>query len=618
MADAPTFLERLRRAQRDRNFLSVFNADPDGFGAVMNQMPDALQEMMTQTVLESDGAPLILTADCFVSAACDRHGDVLVAGARFSERLDALESIKAAVRNSVNGQARISLLADARNGQPIAIAAGTAAMTRGWPLDPKVRQALDTQAASFAVLAFQPGDLSWTQAAEAYGLTPAEARLVAALARHGNLKRAALERDIAYETARKFVASAMRKTGSNRQTELIQRTLLVAAGDVPESENLSKLAADVFDLTERQAMLAVLVANGATRERAATVLNISVERAKSELKTVFESCGVASAVDLSRLISEMNALKGLASACDVTVSLREQGGEPLRFIRRTSRPGKIAITDHGPASALPLLMFHTNTSGRHQSRTFVAALRQAGFRPIAVERAGYGLSDPLPGDPIENAVHDVVDILDALGIDQATVVSRSTTGAMVAAAALSTGRIRSGVLLVPDPPAQPDRPPSRIMDQAKRMIYQHPGLMQSFASMMTRRINASIIEQIFRSSVAGNPLDEAVLDDPAELADLVRGAKQCALGLQGFLAEAVAMGKVTAMPLIKDAGCFTVMIGAEDQLFTADQGVAFWTAALPGAVMRVIPEAGHFLHLTHTHFVIDALQASARGGEVSG
>ncbi len=369
-------------------------------------------------------------------------------------------------------------------------------------------------AARYAVLAFLPGELSWTQAAFAYGLTHAEAGFFAALARHGNVKLAARDRNIAYETARKFLAAAMLKTGSSRQAELIHRTLLVAAGDVPEPDNLHRLIEDLFGLSDRQAMLAVLIATGASRSRAASHLNISDRRAKAECETIFEICGVSSAANLARVIAELNALKALALACDLGIRLRKDSDECLRFLQRSSGCGKIAIADYGPVGATPVVLFHSNTSGRHQSRSFVAALRHAGFRPIAVERAGYGLSDPLAGDPIANAVSDVREVLKALKLPNAMAMSRSITGALVAAAAHQAGLVSGGILLVPDPPVQSRRRPNTLMDQAKKLIFQHAELADAFARMVTRRINAAVIEQIFRSSLAGSPSDKAVLDHP--------------------------------------------------------------------------------------------------------
>jgi DNA-binding CsgD family transcriptional regulator len=319
MNRAIAFLEQFRRAEREGDLLLTFANDPDGFGAALEQAPDELNAVMAASIDGSQGAPAMVNEDCFASAACDQHGALVVGDDRFMTWFEDIDPFSGAVRNIQPDKPRVSLYADDLSGRPVALAAGTVAVARSWPLAPEVRKALSDGRASYGIAAFRPGALSWTHAAQAYGLTSAESLLVAALAKHGDLQHAARDRDIAYETARKFVASAMRKTSTNRQTALIRQTLMVAAGHLPDAQNLAVIVRDLFALTPRQSELALLLGHGATRERAAEIIGISDHRAKADLKIVFQACGVASAVDLARLMTEINALSGLASACDVIV-----------------------------------------------------------------------------------------------------------------------------------------------------------------------------------------------------------------------------------------------------------------------------------------------------------
>jgi pimeloyl-ACP methyl ester carboxylesterase/DNA-binding CsgD family transcriptional regulator len=608
MSDTIPFLERMRRAIGGGEIISALTDDPNGFGAALRDETNAFEEILAEATSDRFGATVILHEDSFASAACDRHGSVVVAEERFQLWFDDLDPFSAVVRNVQADSPRVSLFADDRDGRPVALAAGTVAMSRAWPLGPAVREALTSGAASYAIIAFRPGDRSWTQAAQAYGLTPAESGLVGALARSGDLQIAALERGIAYETARKFVASALRKTGAKRQTDLIRQTLAIAAGDVPDGQNLAQIIRDIFALTERQASLAILIANGAMREHAASILKISDNRAKADLKIVYLNCGVTSAVDLSRIVAEIDALKGLAVACEVIIRAPGRDGEPLRLVPRSWADGVIAVSDHGPEGAKPVLLFHSNVSGRFHSRSFIKALRDAGYRPITFDRAGYGLSDPVDSDPVIAGVRDAHDVLDALGLPTALGVARCTTASLIACAAHPFGRITGGVLVWPDPPHRPDRPEKRMTHHARAVFTRYPEMALAFTKLLTRRSNRAMIERSWRSAAKGVASDEAVLDNPEEMEDIIRGAQQCILGMKGFMNEAMANNKGPNPELLDDASRWTLLFGSGYEKYDTSDAAAFWSAAMPGAKVVTVPDGVHFLHVTHKELVVKALE----------
>jgi pimeloyl-ACP methyl ester carboxylesterase/DNA-binding CsgD family transcriptional regulator len=612
MSNALDFLDRFRRAERDGDLLLAFSDDPQGFGAALEDAPEALADVMAASLESAPGAPAMINADCFASAACDQQGTLVVADGRFNSWFEDIDPFSGLVRSIRSDKPRVSLYADDLSGRPVALAAGTIAVSRSWPLADDVRKALADGKASYAIAAFRPGDLSWTHASQAYGLTSAESLLVAALAKHGDLQRAASERQIAYETARKFVASAMRKTGTNRQTALIRQTLMVAAGHLPDAQNLSLIVRDLFGLTPRQAELAVLLGHGATRERAADIIGMSDHRAKADLKVVFQACGVASAVDLARLVTEINALSGLASACDVIVNAGAQTEQPLRFIPRRWAEGRIAVSDHGPVGGKPVIILHSNVSGRHHPRSFIAALRAKGFRPITFDRAGYGLTTMVEGDPAETGVRDIVDVMDALGIKKSALLARCNTASAVAAAAHATGRVTGAVLLWPEAVPDPDRPKTRTSDWSRVIYSRFPEMAESFTHMLCRRTTASMIEKLWRKSAKDEPLDLLLLDDPRERDDIVWGAQQAIYGMRGLMNESLAHGSGADDPArVADASRWTLMFSRGYEPGDVDNAIAHWTDRLAGAKVEYYEGGGHFMHVTQCTEVIAALERAS-------
>ncbi|MBB6228798.1 DNA-binding NarL/FixJ family response regulator [Polymorphobacter multimanifer] len=609
---AAAFLEHFRSARRNDAILDLLVDDYDGLYAAIQAAPEDLLAAADDAIV-ARGPPANLHADSFASAACDGAGNVIVADARFHAWLGGPDPL-AAVVGSI-GQDRISAssIACDHNGRPVALAAARLAAAQHWPLAENVRAALCAGTAGFAVIAFRPADDVWAKAAQAFGLSRQESRLTAALARCGDLKEASAATGVAYGTARKLVASAMRKVGAERQTDLVRRILGVAAGDLRAPQDSTRLFADLFGLSMRQAALAQAVASGATRDAAAMAVGTSSESAKADLRIVFQSCGVASAVDLARIAAEIDALAGLAAACSVEFEPRGEAAraEPLRLIARRRGIGSIAVTDCGPAKAQPLLMMHPAVGGRHQSRHLVAALQAAGWRPISFDRPGFGLTTMVNGAcPFAEAALDAIDIVDALGIDRITLFGRTASAATLAVAAAMPARIAGGILVAPDPPAHLDRRHVGMMGRGKALFLGNRTLATAFANILSRRTSSAQIARMQRQSVAGSAVDEAVLDDPEKLADIIRASRQAALGMWGFLAEMQAQGGGHVLPVI-DGRRWIVMAGAGDPLYDFEDSANSWRSTVPGAQIEIVADGGRWLHLSHVDRVVSALDRIA-------
>lgn len=609
MTLAADFLNRFRNAERAGDPMFALIEDPVGFGAAMELATEDLDQAMAEATEGDFGSPAILNREGFASAACDREGRVIHAGPRFLDWFQSADLFSATLTGLASDRPNVALLTHDRTGRPVAVAAGLASIALNWPLDPGVRSALEATRGGYAVVAFQPSGYSWERVRDALGLTAAEGLLVAALARHGDLQRAATERGIAYETARKFVASALRKTGARRQTELIRQALNVAAGEVAEPTRLTPMLRDLFALSQDQARLAVLLSRGMTRESAGAQLGLTSNQTKAALKSIFENCGVASAVDLARIVTEVSALEGLATACHVALKSTGDSLEPLRMVPRRGREGTIAVVDYGPAHGRPVLIFHGGSSGRTQVRRFVSTLQAEGFRPISIERAGFGLSTFLPGDPVQTAIADIADVLDSLAIPRAPAIALSTFAAVVACAAQNAGRVTGGVITNPDPARVRDPTVGhRLMNHMKILIGRYPDLGARFIRLIYRRATPASIERSFRSAARGSPSDEALFNDPACLADFERGARQAAVGERGVINEMRALQSGPQPDPVPDSSVWTILYGAQDPTVDIEDGQAHWRSKLPDARFDTLPDGGHWLHASHPGEVTSALK----------
>lgn len=612
MDRAQRFLDSLRMADARDEALAPFADDIEGYDAASEADPEAIEAFIREAGGRGTGTVAELDRLAFASAAANSEGQIIVADEQFSRWLTSADLTDRIVGGAPGERPRVMVVASSFSGRPVAVASARGISTRNWPLDASVVQALATGQASHALLAFTPRVDSWATVAEAFALTKSEVRLLATLARTGDLREASVSLAIAYETGRKLISSVMRKTGSTRQTELVRLALQTAAGSVMPPVGAEAIFADLFGLSLRRAKVARLVANGETRDEAAMIVGISSASVKADLKAVYLACDVATAVDLSRLVAEVDALAGLAEACDIELHSGEARDEPLRLLRRQSRPGRIAFADHGPVGAYPVLIFHTSTGGRTQSPRLLAGLLAHGYRPIVIERPGYGLTD-MPGGHIwDLASADVREVIDELGIVHAAILSRGGAQAAIVTASTLSDRITGVVLLGPDPPVHLDRSRRGMMGRTKAMIYNRPRMLDAVSLLLSQRTSSDSIMRMMRSSVHGSAIDLLVCDDPHEMAALIRGGRQSAQGRVGFVAEHSALSRGDVLPVVEGAGHWTVLFGANDPLYRPEDAESYWRAQLPGCRFEAVEQGGRFLHATHLSTVIKALDRAAK------
>jgi hypothetical protein len=160
-------------------------------------------------------------------------------------------------------------------------------------------------------------------------------------------------------------------------------------------------------------------------------------------------------------------------------------------------------------------------------------------------------------------------------------------------------------------PPGPHRSQKRMTDRARAIFARYPQLAHAFARLLSRRTSAPAIEKLWRKSAEGVASDEAILNDPIEMADIVRGAQQAALGLNGFLNEALSLGKGPQPRRVQNASGWTALFGSGYERHDVSDATRFWAEALPGGTIMTVPDGVHFLHITHLDTIIEALHRAS-------
>ena len=267
------------------------------------------------------------------------------------------------------------------------------------------------------------------------------------------------------------------------------------------------------------------------------------------------------------------------------------------------------MADHGPPKGKPVFVFHSTMTGRHHSRGMIRALRGTGYRPIMIERPGFGLTDAAGDDVVVSAANDISDVRAALGLGAVPVIARCTMASVIATLAHAMGDVSGGVMVWPDAPPRRDPNRTRMSDRARDLFARHPALARGFCELLCRKTGSAIIERLWRSGAAGVTSDLALLDDPHELADLIRSSRQAALGMTGFMNESLTFARTGPQPVsVPEPENWTILLGTGFERYDVGDARKFWGDALPGAIIDIVEDGVHFLHATHVDHVIAGLQ----------
>jgi pimeloyl-ACP methyl ester carboxylesterase len=282
------------------------------------------------------------------------------------------------------------------------------------------------------------------------------------------------------------------------------------------------------------------------------------------------------------------------------VTEQERAADEHRLVQ--GRFGRAHCLDSGCRSAPVAVLLHGLGSRVEEIYAGLGpTLRAAGFRVVAIDRPGYGASDPLPAPAMCPAgqAQWLADVLTALGIREVAVVVGHSYGAAVALRlAARLRRPPRGVVLV-NPFCRPTRPAAVPL---MRM-----SVAPLVGAIMRRRVIPAISGPLVRSALARacapdavpSTLDEAVVAALGQVSAVLSMAAE----LSGYNSD------VGGLPATRgNLACpIVILSGAGDQVIEG-RGHAEWLASfLPRAEHRCVP-GGHMLHHVRPDLVRDAMR----------
>lgn len=446
-------------------------------------------------------------------------------------------------------------------------------------------------------------------AARALGLTNLEARICTALFTHGSTKQAAVHAGVTYNTARKALAQAMAKMNISRKTALVRKLAELATASAPSREDVGRILIDIFGLNDREASLTLLLCEGHTRASAAKILGISNAVAKDHFAHIFERLGVNSATDIPRLIMEAFASAMLARPAAPSVLLSRRDKAPLRLFERADR-SLVAVSDYGPPTGRPVLIVHSSLSTRHPFRKVVRGLQRAGFRPITIDRPGFGLSDDIvtPSDPFDAGTDDIALVCNRLGFNKIDILTRGGAFHVLAFARRFPELIGKAVIINPDLLQQQCSQRKGHLGVVRRAFDKYPDRIEAITKWACQQLTPKRVETIIRMGIGNGAVDQQSFKDPEIMNDYSRSILSFSTGrLSGIIREQRGYATLMDVAGISRADNWVIVVGEIDPIHDPIEMISFWRDKLPGARIERIAGANRFVSLSHTEEVITLL-----------
>lgn len=274
-----------------------------------------------------------------------------------------------------------------------------------------------------------------------------------------------------------------------------------------------------------------------------------------------------------------------------------QGGDDLRTVVLPDGR-QLAFAEHGNPAGPAWVFMHGWPGSRLCGRWLAGHAADLGIRLLVPDRPGMGQSDPLPGRTLLDGARDTALLADRLGLDRFAVAGYSGGGPYALACAfLFPERLTHAVVMSGLAPLDTRRALSLLpphLRAAFSLARVAPGFARVPAGIIAlgvRRLPELVVLQACLSAsvedrrvLARRPVFEAFR---AEYREAFRQ------GAGGVADEVRLFARPWGFPPGEITAAVGLVHGEQDRFVPSGMG-RLLAEALPGARLRLLPEAGHF------------------------
>jgi pimeloyl-ACP methyl ester carboxylesterase len=252
--------------------------------------------------------------------------------------------------------------------------------------------------------------------------------------------------------------------------------------------------------------------------------------------------------------------------------------------------------ERGDPRGHPVFAFHGLPGSRHQAHPDDGIATRAGARVIHVDRPGFGLSDGAPARTLRDWAGDVRALADHLSCGRFALVGVSGGGPFACACACELGErvTRAALISSVGPPGTMAAAPSWVARKVFALARERPRLLApllAVAGGLATRAPGMYVSGL----IARLPrCDQVILGNPAMRAVLARDMLESLRhGASGLLRDLQLEASPWELPLTGITCPVSLWHGGRDTV-VPPSAVDALAALLPHALVRKLPDAGHF------------------------
>jgi pimeloyl-ACP methyl ester carboxylesterase len=273
---------------------------------------------------------------------------------------------------------------------------------------------------------------------------------------------------------------------------------------------------------------------------------------------------------------------------------------------------RLGYAQYGKPDGQPLFYFHGHPGSRLEARFAHAAAAAAGFRIIALDRPGYGLSDFKPGRTLRDWPADVAEAADTLGIAKFSVAGGSGGGPYALACAWGLPSRVAGVAVISG--VGPYQVPGITagMRWQNRVGFRLGARWPALAGVLARSIERGIKNHPERTidalARAMSPSDAEIVRRP-EVRDLLLDdiAEAFRQGSRGAAWDIVVLGRPWGFSLREIEPEVHLWQGEDDTLVPPVMA-RYQASQISKSHLTVFPDEGHLLIIDRMPDLIEAFR----------
>jgi len=286
------------------------------------------------------------------------------------------------------------------------------------------------------------------------------------------------------------------------------------------------------------------------------------------------------------------------------------GAEDAQLVLPDGR--RLGCAQYGQPDGEPIVYFHGHPGSRLEARLAHEAAAAAGFRVIALDRPGYGLSDFQPGRAITDWPADVAAAADALAIDRFSVAGASGGGPYALACAWRLpGRVVRAAVISGVGPFDVSGNTAGMRWQNRvgfGLAARWPALARALMRSMDRNISSRPERTIEALARAMSPADAEIVRRPEVrtllIADITEAFRQ---GGDGAAHDMVLLGRPWGFSLREIEQDVYLWQGEADTLVPPAMG-RYQAGQIPHCRATMLPGAGHLLIVDRMPDLISAFR----------